>query len=325
MSMVNNYSLISIIIPALNEEEYIGNCLGSIRDMNLGQEYYEVILSDNGSTDKTIEIAESFKESINLRILVTRGVNVSQLRNIGVANSKGDIVAFVDADCTVHKDWINNAVGYFSDSAIGAVGYGYDTPVECSWVEKTWEMRKKRKLGPAKTLPGGNMIVRRTSFLDVAGFDPGLITNEDFDLCFRLRASGFEIFSDPQIRVFHWGFPKNLRSFYKRELWLGTNVFKVFTSNIMELKNFKAVSLALYYILALICVFTSMFIALVFKNHLYLAASALALIAPPFFLSIRTLKGSKVFSKYLIQLYVLFFVYGIARAVSSVNSNRRRS
>jgi len=311
-----NDSFVSIIIPALNEEKHIGMCLASIRDMDLSKDSYEVILSDNGSTDKTREIAESFKGSLNLRVLVSPGVKVAELRNIGVKNSRGEILAFVDADCTVHQDWLNNAVKYFADQSIAAVGYGHEIPPECTWIEKTWDLNGKRKLGPTKTLPSGNMIVRRKSFMEVGGFDSSLTTNEDFDLCYKLRSKGFQIFSSPEIRAVHWGFPKDLSAFYKRELWHGTNVLKVFFGNIRELRNLKAASFALYYILAILFVLISICVSVFFNRHLYLAAAIIALLAPPLFLSLRTLKGRRVSSRYYFQLYILYFVYGVARAVS---------
>jgi len=309
-------NFVSIIIPALNEERYIGMCLSAIRDLDFDKKSYEVILSDNGSTDRTREIAESFKDSLNLRIIVCPGVKVAELRNSGVRESHGDILAFVDADCTVHKDWLNNSVQYFSDQSIAVVGYGHEIPPDNTWVERAWDLNKKRKLGPTKTLPSGNMIVRRTSFVEVGGFDASLTTNEDFDLCYKLREKGYVIFASPEIRVVHWGFPKDLATFYRRELWHGTNVLRVFFGDIRKLRNVKSALFALYNILALLFLLAGIILYVASGLRVFLVAAVCALLAPPFILTLRTLKGRPFSYGQFAQLYVLYFIYGIARAIS---------
>src|SRR5581483_5212063 len=86
---------VSIIIPALNEERMIGRCLASLVALDFAHEKFEVILVDNWSTDKTLEIARSFQDQINLRILQKTCVRISGLRNLGAQEANGEIVAFL--------------------------------------------------------------------------------------------------------------------------------------------------------------------------------------------------------------------------------------
>jgi len=97
---------ISIIIPAYNEERFLGRCLQSIANVDYPGELTEVLLVDNGSTDRTVEIAHSY----NAKVLVDGTSNVSGLRNLGAQHAKGELLAFVDADCIVHEDWISGSV-----------------------------------------------------------------------------------------------------------------------------------------------------------------------------------------------------------------------
>lgn len=321
MNYKDTSRVVSIIIPALNEEENIGRCFQSLLKVNTPGDCYEVILVDNGSTDRTIDIANSFKNKLNLTILQVPGVKISKLRNIGVGHSKGDILAFVDADCTVCNGWINNAVKYFEDPAIGAVGSSCNVPKDYSWVATAWDLNNatRRKLGKTEFLPTGNLFVSRKNFLKINGFDENLATNEDYDLCYRLRQQGLTIYSDPDIYVTHWGVPKDLITFYKREVWHGTHVLKVFLSNIQELKNLRAVLYSLYYDLSITFFAISLLIFFLGHNLLYLAVSVLMMLFPPTFLSFKSLRRRGFSPKYFFHLSVIYLVYGVARARSNLS------
>jgi glycosyltransferase involved in cell wall biosynthesis len=109
---------VSIIIPAYNEEDNIAKCLQSINaQMEQGIDY-EIIVVDNGSTDRTREIAEKLKA----KVFALPEVNISALRNFGAEASSGDILAFLDADCLVKDGWLKNAVSILDDPAVAMVG-----------------------------------------------------------------------------------------------------------------------------------------------------------------------------------------------------------
>ena len=99
---------ISIIIPALNEEKMIGRCLESLTRLAYARDRFEVLVVDNGSRDRTVAIAESFKERLNLKVLQQAGVRISALRNLGARAASGDILAFLDADCLAPTDWLDS-------------------------------------------------------------------------------------------------------------------------------------------------------------------------------------------------------------------------
>lgn len=97
--------LVSIIIPCYNVEQYISQCLDSV----VGQTYtnLQIICVDDGSTDKTRQILNNFAaKDYRIRIVIQNNAGLSAARNIGIQNSVGDFLMFVDAD-----DWIDkNAV-----------------------------------------------------------------------------------------------------------------------------------------------------------------------------------------------------------------------
>jgi glycosyltransferase involved in cell wall biosynthesis len=101
---ITDNPLISIVIVAYNEEEYIGKLLESIKAGNYSK--IEVIIVDDHSIDRTIEIAKSFEKDFLLKIVQKPVRGVSRSRNYGAKFADGEIVLFLDADVTLPQDFI---------------------------------------------------------------------------------------------------------------------------------------------------------------------------------------------------------------------------
>ena len=94
---------ISFVIPAYNEEAYIGKCLESIlRETKCGLCDYEVIVVNNASTDKTREEAAKFP---GVKIVEEKNKGLTRARQAGLNAAKGDILVYIDADTLAHKEW----------------------------------------------------------------------------------------------------------------------------------------------------------------------------------------------------------------------------
>lgn len=116
---------VSIIIPVLNGEKFIERCLQSLVVLNYPKECFEIILVDNGSTDKTVEIVRNYQkdniDDINIRLCFEDIKSSYVARNLGIRESKGDIIAFTDIDCIVDKEWLANIIQGFSDKTVGGI------------------------------------------------------------------------------------------------------------------------------------------------------------------------------------------------------------
>lgn len=97
--------MISVIVPIYNSEDTIKRCIDSILDQKY--EDYEVILVDDGSTDSTSQIVDSYKND-RVHVIHTPNLGVSHARNIGIRNSQGDWITFIDADDYVTPSYLSS-------------------------------------------------------------------------------------------------------------------------------------------------------------------------------------------------------------------------
>jgi cellulose synthase/poly-beta-1,6-N-acetylglucosamine synthase-like glycosyltransferase len=113
----------SIIVPVKNEEHVIDRLLDSLSSLNYPLNKREIIIVEDGSTDKTSDICMNYaKEHANVKILHKPLSNGKpSALNFGLAHAKGDIVAIFDADNVPAHDALSAVVEYFEDSKVAAV------------------------------------------------------------------------------------------------------------------------------------------------------------------------------------------------------------
>lgn len=306
---------VSVVIPALNEEKMIGRCLEALAQTAFARERFEVIVIDNGSKDRTREIAQSFQDRLNLRVVEKPGVRISALRNFGASEAKGGIVAFLDADCLAERNWLEEIVERVPPQGGGIVGAHYRLPQDSTWVGRTWHRyQEAEKSGEVSHVPAGDLIMRREDFLRIGGFDETIQTNEDYELCERARANGMTVRAMPELGVVHLGTAQSLRVFFRKQAWHGTHVLKVFLRNISGSHNLKAVLFAAWTLLWLAEIFASLVWAMVDRRvwRAPLVAVA-AVLAPPVALAAKQVLRSRKLADFL-PLTALYLTYGVARA-----------
>lgn len=209
---------ISIIIPALNEEKCLKKCLSSIFDQDFTPEFFEVLFVDNGSTDRTMEIAQKF----NLIIYSLPEASISKLRNFGAEKAKGNILAFVDADMMFPRNWLRCIHFYFEKKNLEIFGFTSFVPEDASWIGKLWNYSAradKMHIREVDFLAGRNIYLPKSLFEEISGFDENLATGEDKDFCFRLRRNGYKVISVPGKNIIHLGYENNFREFFYKEFW----------------------------------------------------------------------------------------------------------
>jgi glycosyltransferase involved in cell wall biosynthesis len=307
--------LISVIVPALNEESVIGRCLASLQRQDLPPAGFEVIVVDNGSADRTAEIARSFGGALSLTVVERRGVRISALRNRGAALARGEFLAFLDADCVAPRHWLRQTADLLRADSFRIVGAQYRIPQKSSWVAKAWYGDLWRmKDGPVSYVPGGNLAISRELFLNLGGFDETIVTSEDTEFCERAARSAAPILAVPSLSVVHLGTPQTLAGFYRKQSWHGVNVHRLFLRDMLHSKSRKAMFFAVYMLAAIAAAIAAVSAGAITRSIPEALAGALVLLLGPVTLAVLASRERKTWN-YLLPLAVLYAAYGLARAL----------
>lgn len=216
---------LSIIIPVYNEEHHLRACLNAIAQQTVMPG--EVIVVDNNSTDKSVEIAKQYPF---VRVIRESTQGRGAARNAGFDAARTDIVGRIDADSLIAPDWVERVLRDFEqDSAIvGLTGLGITASlpryrqfhtVLWTWLYFQWSAA----LFGVTVLWGANMAIRRKAWADVKDktyLDDTLI-HEDHDLSLLLSAKGYKVVRDNLLRIqtneqsYHY-FPKLVRYTWMR-------------------------------------------------------------------------------------------------------------
>lgn len=170
---------ISFVIPAYNEEEYLGDCIESIFREAEGKNYnLEVIVVNNASTDKTKKVASSYK---NVKVIDEPRKGLVFARKKGCLAAKGDLIANIDADTRLTKDWIDKVLSEFSNPKVVALSgpfIYYDLSEKLKLMVKLFYyyafslyLVNTHIFNTGSMLQGGNFVLRRSAFEKAGGYD----------------------------------------------------------------------------------------------------------------------------------------------------------
>lgn len=188
--------MISVIIPAFNEEKNITSALESLTKQT-PRATFEVIVVDNNSSDGTLDSAKKYEKKINLNVYLEKRRGRGAAKARGAREAKGDILAYLDADTRAYPDWIAKMTSAFEDEKVVAVTGPwrvYDLPDGFTkWFLHSFQeivmIPIKLYLGTSY-MSGMNMAVRRDIYQKSGGFNVALNVHDDFDLAKRVRKFG---------------------------------------------------------------------------------------------------------------------------------------
>jgi peptidoglycan-N-acetylglucosamine deacetylase len=184
--------MISIVIPALNEEQYLPDCVKSLKNQDWNGEY-EILVVDNGSTDKTAAVACN----LGVRVISCLKRGVVFARQAGVEITKGEIIAQVDADTLYPPNWLYVINEHFSrhpDSAGLAGRYDYITPAWWAPIERVYRTLLNGVgllvFSWPPSVSGANFAFRRSAFVKAQGYDPDSLQPDQWGIARRLSRFG---------------------------------------------------------------------------------------------------------------------------------------
>ena len=119
--LIDSMTKASVVINTLNRADYLSNAIYSIASQSYPK--IELIVVNGPSTDATeTELDRMEAQGIHFKRVSCPSRNLSESRNIGIANAAGDVVLFIDDDAVAHRDWATRIMRHYSDPDVGAVG-----------------------------------------------------------------------------------------------------------------------------------------------------------------------------------------------------------
>jgi len=199
---------VSIIVPVYNGAETISACLESLLNQNYPAEAYEIIVVENGSTDRTTQIVQKYP----VRLCHSDRRGPSPARNLGLAKSEAEIIAFTDADCIADPNWLLELVKPYTEAEVGGVGgsilaYTHATQNVIERFSDEYAPLVNFVSGDDEFLPHlytANASFRRCHLNEIGGFNINLVTAEDVDLAWRLQLlTGTKVCYAPRAIIYH--------------------------------------------------------------------------------------------------------------------------
>lgn len=305
---------ISFIIPCKDEEDHIKTCINSILDQSEKQFDTEIIVVDNGSTDKTIDCIRSFGEKVTLYLCPD--FRIGELRNYGVSKSTYDWIAFIDADVEIDRDWCKHFRGFIRRIESGKIdprkmitGSTCLVTEQPTWIERIWYQqlifRDKNNL---KYINSGNMVMHKELFDRIGGFKADFVTGEEEKLCGDAVYHGGIVRKNENLKAIHHGYPRSVNAFFGRMRWHGLGM----KGYLKRPWKSRPLILALYNLVT-----TFVFIAGVAANYenavLWLLLFLLFQSVPIFVFANRRFNG--IWTDRVLLTF-LYFAYGWAKVVA---------
>jgi glycosyltransferase involved in cell wall biosynthesis len=199
--------LISVIIPAWNAEHDIARCLTALQAQTLGDGAFEVVVVDNGSTDRTQQVVRAYQR---VRLIEERKPGSYAARNTGLKVARAPTVVFTDADCVPEPDWLETglaAVAKLGRPGViaGRVRFMFDpgkwlTACDDFELMFSFDQEKNAREGHSVT---ANFFASKALIVANGGFRSDLRSGGDFELSSRLAALGHPIVYDEDVIVAH--------------------------------------------------------------------------------------------------------------------------
>lgn len=208
--------IVSVIIPVYNEERYIENCIQSLLEQDYPQNKMEFLFLDGRSTDKTVQIIDTFLEQYSSLIRIIENPNRTQsyAMNIGIMEAKGKYILRLDAHADYDKHYISECVRLLETGLYQNVGGVADTKARSKFGEVVALMMSSRfgvgnsqfrtsdMEGPVDTVPFG--AFSKDYLVSFGGFDERLNRNEDNEINYRIRKNGGVVYLSPKIRFTYY-------------------------------------------------------------------------------------------------------------------------
>ena len=214
--MATSNPIISIVTPTFNRSDELGHLIKSIDKQTIKNDYYEMIISDDGSTDDTKDKTKRWMKKVGfkLKYVCQNNNGPGAARNHGVKNSNGELIVFIDSDCEADKNWLKIIYDNYKKNKFDAFGGPDHSKEDFLPIQRaidfsmtsfftTGGMRGHNKKMLSKFYPRShNMGVKKILFENIGGFG-SLRHGQDIELSNRIHNSGAKVILLTDAIVFH--------------------------------------------------------------------------------------------------------------------------
>lgn len=235
--------LVSIVIPTFNEELNIGDCIRTLKTQTYKP--IEIIIVDDGSTDKTLEVIRNFKlmhsqglkSQISLlrsktsrdyfKLLHQEHLGPGPARNLGASKAKGEILVFVDSDMTFEKNFIRDLVApILKGKSIGTFSKNEMVKNPRNFWSKSWNINRNVPSDRMLPVDYPNVApvfraIKKSEFDKVDGFDATGEYTDDWSLSTKLGIKSSAV----KGAIYYHSNPSTLSDVWKQARWIGKNKF----------------------------------------------------------------------------------------------------
>ena len=198
---------VTVIVPVRNAEGTIAKCISALLAQDYPKNCLQIIIADNGSTDRTQEIIRSFP----VNMVIEPSAGSYNARNLALPRATGSIIAFTDSDCVPEPDWLSRLIPGFADLGVAGCGGKIEDFIGTGWVQSYSNghvLRQDQSLAES-TIPhpyiiGANMAYRREVFSQIGTFDGRFISGGDTDMSWRVQQAGYQVRYVPEAVVHHF-------------------------------------------------------------------------------------------------------------------------
>jgi GT2 family glycosyltransferase len=255
-------SFVSVVVCVYNDEAYIKDCLISLTRQTYPDDRYEIIVVDDGSTDRSGEIVRSFSD---ITYIWQQNLGPSAARNTGIQVSRGDLIAFTDSDCVACETWLESLARCFEhaseEHAVAGVGGAQrGHPADGEFAQKVQAflravgfvgdyVKPYSEVREVSHNASCNSSYRAEFLRRVGGFREHMYPGEDVDLDRRLRNLGYAIIFTPHALVYH-----HRPSARKEWLRMLRNYGKASAQNLLFHGPFRVVQVIPVFLVLAICI-----------------------------------------------------------------------
>jgi succinoglycan biosynthesis protein ExoA len=197
---------ITVVVPVRNEEHHLGATLDSLLAQEFPRDRYEIIVVEGESTDATPRMAAEYaaRHPDLIRVVANPARIVSAGRNVGIAQARGELIAFVEGHALVEPDFLATIEREFNDTGAECLGRYVDQFFGGgNWVQRATALARQTAIGrnphsgrfargdAGMMSPLGVATIYRAALLDrLGGYDERYTTNEDVELNWRIEQLG---------------------------------------------------------------------------------------------------------------------------------------